>query len=1035
MRLTASFAARSVAIVALILAGSAETAIAATPTLFGGGGGDGSNILPPTRDEAWSEPPDLEGMIASSEMIAAFGFDTEIANDFYLTEGNTLIVARWWGGYFNLLGCDNIGYATHWNLRFYDDAGCMPGTLIREYVNSSVSETYIHCQTGGYPVFRYETSVSLDLPGNTLFWFSAQAADHVYPPQCGRLASGGVVNCDAVFRSTYFGYPDWIPCIDVFGVSFDVSQEFQTGIGGGYGVCCLPDGSCVETYPVRCGDWLHGEWDQSTNDCAQSPCEPPQACCFTGGLCVMLTDWGCADQHGETQGVGSVCDPNPCPPAPAGCIDYGNYLHWSAAIPVPGSPGPLAAGDTHVYALAGSALVVADPDPLDPHVVGTVNLREAGRDLAVRDTIVCVADGTQGLQVVDVALAANPRVIGHLELAGTATWIAVSGTLACVTGPDIGFKVADITNPRTPHLLGGLAEPIGSVATAGSLAFVVGGANLTVVDLASPASPQIVGAVPLPGEAFDVAISGAYAYVAASNAGTAVIDIADPANPLIVAVLDSPYQAWSIAIAGVCAYVADGVGLEVIDIADPTHPRQVYFMDSAYCADVAAAPGACYCADVSSSEIDVADISNPMPAPILGGLTMPSGIAAIAVPGNGPSNLLYVADGGAGLQIVDVTDPSAPHVVGGAYLPGPVADVAIVGNLAYVAATDGGLQIIDIADPQNMQLLGGVATPQTAHDVAVAGTHAYVLASGSYSNPYLLFDIDITDPMSPAILGSFSQWSPSRDVVVSGTHAYLAGGDHQLEVVDVSDPANLQLVGFMDGIWLFDDLAIRGEYLFVACDHCGLQVVDIADPTNPRAVAGVTTPDWANGLALRGDQIYMSSWHEGMHVIDVSDPVHPRTIGGRETPVDCFHPAVAGPYAFVADGSNLLVLPAQCEPAGVEDGGASGGAGAGGPGAGDAGATTATGATVLALHAVPNPAFDQTAIRFELPAPCVVRASIHDVVGRVVRRLQEGPLAAGHHELRWDGRDEAGRAAPAGVYVARVSVHGETRSVPVVIVR
>jgi hypothetical protein len=52
----------------------------------------------------------------------------------------------------------------------------------------------------------------------------------VFPPQGGRLASVGVQSCDSVFKSAYFGYPDWTPGIDVFGVSFDASQAFICGI-------------------------------------------------------------------------------------------------------------------------------------------------------------------------------------------------------------------------------------------------------------------------------------------------------------------------------------------------------------------------------------------------------------------------------------------------------------------------------------------------------------------------------------------------------------------------------------------------------------------------------------------------------------------------------------------------------------------------------------------------------------------------------------------------------------------------------------
>ncbi len=208
-----------------VLAGSA---LAVNPSLMAGGGGT-QNIVNSGRDVVWSEPADLEGLIASSEVIGAFALETEIANDFYLTTDATLCLARWWGGYYNNNGCGDIGVATNWNLRFYDDGGCVPLSTVSETLGAFANETNVYCQGGFYPIFKYEVAVSVPVTANTLYWFGAQAADHAFPPQVGRVASGGVVGCDAVFKSAYFSYPDWTPGIDVFGVAFDASQEFEAG--------------------------------------------------------------------------------------------------------------------------------------------------------------------------------------------------------------------------------------------------------------------------------------------------------------------------------------------------------------------------------------------------------------------------------------------------------------------------------------------------------------------------------------------------------------------------------------------------------------------------------------------------------------------------------------------------------------------------------------------------------------------------------------------------------------------------------------
>ena len=216
--------------IALVLALSlvvAGGALATNPTVSAGGGGE-TNVLNTGRNVVWSEPPDLNGLIGSSEAIGDIGLESEIANDFILPQDDFVTLARWWGGYYNGLGCGESAVGTNWNLRFYDDGGCAPGNVISETVGAFANETSVGCQSGSFPLFQYEVDcVNVPVVANTLYWFGAQCSNHVFPPQVGRLASAGVVNCTSVFKSAFFAFPDWVSAIDVFGVDVDFSQEFE----------------------------------------------------------------------------------------------------------------------------------------------------------------------------------------------------------------------------------------------------------------------------------------------------------------------------------------------------------------------------------------------------------------------------------------------------------------------------------------------------------------------------------------------------------------------------------------------------------------------------------------------------------------------------------------------------------------------------------------------------------------------------------------------------------------------------------------
>jgi hypothetical protein len=75
----------------------------------------------------------------------------------------------------------------------------------------------------------------------------------------------------------------------------------------------------------------------------------------------------------------------------------------------------------------------------------------------------------------------------------------------------------------------------------------------------------------------------------------------------------------------------------------------------------------------------------------------------------------------------------------------------------------------------------------------------------------------------------------------------------------------------------------------------------------------------------------------------------------------------------------------------------------------------------VVLRAWPNPSRGATTFSLEVPRAASGTVDVHDVAGRLVRRLADGPLPAGTQSLRWDGRDETGAKAAAGVYYLRLA--------------
>jgi hypothetical protein len=208
-------------VLTVILAGLAD----ASPVMRSPGGGSGRQV-PGSRDVCWSEPPDLQDRKITSEIIDALGLESELANDFTLDADATITRAIGNGGYYNWVAGDPP--VTSYNWRFFSDADCVPDVLLDSYAGVDV-ETFIGYDGFGYPTYKYELAASFAAAAVRKYWFELQAADHPFPPQWGRQGTGWLVtNCDSMFRSEYFGYPDWTEADDLLE-PYDAAQEFECG--------------------------------------------------------------------------------------------------------------------------------------------------------------------------------------------------------------------------------------------------------------------------------------------------------------------------------------------------------------------------------------------------------------------------------------------------------------------------------------------------------------------------------------------------------------------------------------------------------------------------------------------------------------------------------------------------------------------------------------------------------------------------------------------------------------------------------------
>jgi hypothetical protein len=75
-------------------------------------------------------------------------------------------------------------------------------------------------------------------------------------------------------------------------------------------------------------------------------------------------------------------------------------------------------------------------------------------------------------------------------------------------------------------------------------------------------------------------------------------------------------------------------------------------------------------------------------------------------------------------------------------------------------------------------------------------------------------------------------------------------------------------------------------------------------------------------------------------------------------------------------------------------------------------------------HNYPNPFNPGTKIVFALPQAEAVKLNIYSSTGQLVRTLVDDKMAAGRHEIPWNGEDQSGRIVANGVYWYQLVVSG-----------
>jgi hypothetical protein len=464
-----------------------------------------------------------------------------------------------------------------------------------------------------------------------------------------------------------------------------------------------------------------------------------------------------------------------------------------------------------------------------------------------------------------------------------------------------------ITTPKTsqyesPVVYKDTTSRAFDVVVSGNYAYVADWDDgLAVINISDPMNPGDPIYEDTSGIANGLFVDGNFVFIADRGSGLAVIDISDPTNPEAPNYEDTVGEATDVYIDGDYAFVADGFqGLAVLNISDPTNPGvPIYENTTGFANGVFISGDYAYVADGPSglAVINISDPTNPG-TPIYRTITGDS--LGVYIDGD----YAYLANGfEGGLVIIDISDPTNPGTPIYRATSESAIDVYISGNYAFIAAAYGGLVKIDISDPTNPGTPVYEDTITYATAIYVDGNYAYIADD---EGGLAIFEISI--PITPEDFASESITGLASAICVDGNYAYIADGDQGLAVIDISDPSNPGTSIYGDTLGTAQDVFISGNYAFIADGDQGLAVIDVSDPTNPGSAISRDTTGYTSGVYVSGNYAYIADSSSGLAIIDISNPTNPGdpvyvSTTGQTTKVH-----VDGNYAYLTNGVNLVII-------------------------------------------------------------------------------------------------------------------------------
>ena len=284
------------------------------------------------------------------------------------------------------------------------------------------------------------------------------------------------------------------------------------------------------------------------------------------------------------------------------------------------------------------------------------------------------------LRAINFSNPLAPVVRDSIDFYNNTAEVRVAGSRVLVAHGDSGMSILDLSNPQAPVRVGGYlsgTDNVTDVEWINGHAIVGSSGKLDIVDVANPASPQLISTITVSDLLLDLDRNGNRLFVTWGFHGMKIYDLTNPAAPNLLGTFLPPDGAIRLATRGNYAFISDQTyHVRIVDVSNPASPQQV------------------------------------------SQLPFTSFIQDLSIDGSH----LYVATQLQGVRVIDVSVPSAPVEISNIpFSPAIANSLAARGDRLYAVAGEyGGLRRFDIGVPSSPMFMDELQTPGEALWIDVA---------------------------------------------------------------------------------------------------------------------------------------------------------------------------------------------------------------------------------------------------------------------------------------------------------------------------